>query len=424
MQRRVVCLVSPQQMEGPFVDPSTAVTLDPTPTIPMPRSCPMRPPDHYATLREHPPRKVDLPNGRPAWLVTRHCEVRQLLTHPDVTAQRADPGFPLQINLPDTFATDVLVSLVGMDPPQHTAVRRTLVAEFTAKRAHAARERTQACVDAHLDRLEERGGGDLIAELALPVPSTLICELLGLPDQDRDLFISSTAVILDRNADLATQERTNERLLSYLDAVVTGKRREPTDDLLGRLVRTHLHGEDGRLDHDMIVGLARLLVVAGHEATPNMAGLAILALLRQPGLLARLRREPDLWPAAVDELLRYASIADQSTSRVALRDIEIGGVVIPAGDGIIGLNAAANWDPAAFDRPEVLDLDRPRRRHLAFGHGAHQCLGQNLARMHLEVMVSTLFDRLPGLKLAVALEQLEFKDDSTVYGLRALPVTC
>lgn len=349
-----------------------------------------------------------------------------MINHPDVTASRTHPGFPLQIDLPDRIAEDELVSLVGMDPPVHTAVRRTLVGEFTVKRATAARARTQECVDSHLDAMLDRGHAELIADLALPVPSQMICELLSLPHADCDLFISSTAVILDRDATQDQQYATNIALLDYLDDAVAAKARtvsrgEPTDDLLGRLIATHHDKRGGELDHHAIVGLARLLVVAGHEATPNMIGLAVLALLAYPEQRRRLTLEPERWPAAIDELLRYFSIADQSTSRVALTDIRLGGVTIPAGDGIIGLNAAGNWDPTAFTHPETLDLERGSRRHLAFGHGAHQCLGQNLARMHLHVVLSTLFERMPQLRTTVPINQLRFKDDSTVYGLRALP---
>ncbi|MGP3953969.1 cytochrome P450 [Streptomyces sp. 7N604] len=393
------------------------------PAFPMPRSCPMRVPEQYAQLRaEAPISKVALQHGRTAWLLTRQEDIREFLVHPQVSTDRLHPGSPLQVRLPVGVPKERLVGMVGMDGPEHIARRRLVLPEFTVKRVQRMRPRVQEIVDTCLTSMLDAGrSADLIEAFAAPVPSMVVCELLGVPYADNAFFLAKTAVILSRNATRAEQEQAYAELLDYLGEVVSDKEREPSDDLIGRLINNLR--DSGAYDRDLVLGMARLLLVAGHEATPNMIALGTIGLLEHPHQLAELRADPGLVPQAVEEMLRYFSISDQATFRVALSDIEIGGVTIREGEGVIGLNASANWDGDFYENPEVLDIRRDVGRHLAFGYGPHQCIGQNLVRMNLEVVLSTLFARVPGLRLAVPAAELPLKNDQIVYGVHELPVT-
>ncbi len=309
-----------------------------------------------------------------------------------------------------------------MDPPEHGPARRAVVGEFTVRRMQALRPRIQEIVDDHIDAmLAGPRPTDLVQALALPVPSLVICELLGVPYADHDFFQSRSKLLLDRTTSADARQAGIDELQSYLDDLVTAKEHEPTDDLLGRQVLKQR--EAGVEDHDSLVWLAFLLLIAGHETTANMISLGTLALLSNPEQLAAITTDPARTPDAVEELLRYFAIADSVTSRVALADVEVGGTHIQAGEGVIALGNAANHDPEVFDDPDTLDVQRGARHHVAFGFGAHQCLGQNLARVELQIVFDTLFRRIPDLRVTAAVEELAFKDDASVYGVQELPVT-
>jgi cytochrome P450 len=391
--------------------------------FPVTRSCPFHPPQEYAQLRETDPiSKVELPTGRTAWVVAKHDDVRRLLADPRVSSDRANPNFPLMLRQDPDTPRQQFRSLISMDPPEHTGHRRSVVNEFTVKRMRALRPRIQEIVDSHIDAmLAGPRPADLVQALSLPVPSLVICELLGVPYTDHDFFQSRTKVLVNRTTAPEERTRASRELRTFLDSLVTQKENEPTDDLVGRLVVKCR--ETGVADHEEIVGLATLLLVAGHETTANMISLSTVALLENPSQLTAVREDPTLLPQGVEELLRYFSIADQVTARVALEDIEIGGVRIRAGEGIIMLGLSANWDQNAFENPEKLDIRRGARHHVAFGYGPHQCLGQNLARIELEIVLETLFRRIPGLQLAAGVDELAFKTESAVYGVTELPVT-
>jgi cytochrome P450 len=257
--------------------------------------------------------------------------------------------------------------------------------------------------------------------LSLPVPTQAICELLGVPYEDRSLFDKCTATMVNRASTVEEKVGAVRQLRGYLGDLVTRMDSDPGDDLLSRLVVKYR--EAGIFDHDLLSGMAMFLLIAGHETTANMITLGIAGLLENPDQLAALRADDGLITKAVDELLRYFSVADVSTSRVTTADIELGDVVIPAGEGVIVANSAASWDERVFENPETLDINREARRHMAFGHGIHQCLGQNLARTELEIVYRTLFSRIPDLRLAVPVSELSFKADASIYGIYQLPVT-
>ncbi|MGW4801848.1 cytochrome P450, partial [Nonomuraea sp. NPDC004297] len=284
------------------------------------------------------------------------------------------------------------------------------------------RPRIQQMVDEHLDAmLAGPGPADLVTALALPVPSLVICEQLGVPYADHDFFQVHSAQLLNRKATEQERQHAVLELAVYLDKLITAKEQEPTDDLLGRQIAKQR--ENGEVDHQALISLAFLLLIAGHETTANMISLGTYMLLEHPESLDALRAQPDKIPSAVEELLRFFTIAELAMARVTLEDVELSGTVIPAGSGVVMLANAGNRDPEVYQDPERFDIDRDDRSHLAFGYGAHQCLGQNLARVELEIVFETLLRRVPGLRLAVPAEELSFKDDSTVYGMHELPVT-
>lgn len=395
----------------------------PTVTLPAQRTCPFSPPAEYEGMRENAPvSRVALPGGRTAWALTRHEDVRAMLTDPRFSSDRTHPGFPVLAEGQQQLAARFKLSLISMDPPEHGPARRAVVGEFTVKRMAALRPRIQQIVDEHVDAmLAGPRPADLVRALSLPVPSLVICELLGVPYADHDFFQSRSGRLLRRTEPMPAREKARDELRSYLDDLITAKENDPTDDLLGRQVLKQR--ETGKGDHADLVSLAVLLLIAGHETTANMISLGTLALLEHPEERGRIAEDPDVMPHAVEELLRYFSIVDAATSRVATADVEIGGVLIRAGEGVLGLGSSANHDPGVFARPGELDVGRGDRHHVAFGFGAHQCLGQNLARMELQMVFETLFRRVPGLRLAAPVDELPFKDDSNIYGLYELPVT-
>jgi cytochrome P450 len=399
------------------------VTHHPAATFPLPRTCPFSPPAEYREMQEHAPvSRVTLPTGATAWALTRHEDIRTMLADPRFSSDRTNPAFPMLIEGQRRFAGNFRPSLISMDPPVHGPARRAVIGEFTVRRMAALRPRIQEIVDEHLDMmLAGPRPADLVRALSLPVPSLVICELLGVPYADHDFFQSHSSTLLRRSTPAEERIRARDELRSYLDKLIAGKEQDPTDDLLGRQVVKRR--EDGTADHEDLVSLAVLLLIAGHETTANMISLGTVALLQHPADIAAIREDPAKTPGAVEELLRYFTIAELASSRVATADVTIGGVLIRAGEGVITLANAGNHDPEVFADPDELDIERGARHHVAFGFGPHQCLGQNLARTELQIVFDTLFRRIPELRLAAPVEELSFKDDGTIYGLYTLPVT-
>ena len=390
------------------------------PSFPMTRECPFRQPAAYQQLREQGRLGSGrLPDGRGVRVLTRHKDVRTMLADPRFSSDRRNPGFPLQVERPK--GEQFPKSMISMDGAEHAAARRAVLGEFTVRRINALLPRVQQIVDEHVEAmLAGPPHADLVRELSLPVPSLVICELLGVPYADHDFFQSRSATLLNRDAPPQQRGSAIGDLKSYLDTLVRGKVAQPTDDLLGRQVAAQRAA--GEVDVEALVATAVLLLIAGHETTANMISLGTLMLLENPERLAAITADPGKTPGAVEELLRYFTIAEFATSRVALEDVEIGGGLIQAGEGVIGLALSGNRDAEVFDRPEELDVERGARNHLAFGFGPHQCLGQNLARAELRIVFDTLFRRIPGLRLDAAVSELPFKNDANIFGLHRLPV--
>ncbi len=405
------------------VEPETGFPQSAAPRLPLRRTCPYEPPPQYAGLRAGGAvARVRLHDGRPAWVVTRHADARALLTDPRLSADIHRDGFPIIEPGQEGLRQQELPPFVKMDPPQHTAYRRMLIGEFTVKRLQAMRPGVERIVERLLDNLATGTPPvDLVEAFALPVPSMVICELLGVPYADHEYFEQRARTAIRRGSEPAQVYQAMLELITYLTKLLRRKDRSPQDDLLSRLVVEQQR--TGALTPEQVVGVAMLLLTAGHETSANMISLGTLTLLRQPELIEAMHADPGLIPGTVEELLRYLSIADTVPTRVALADIEIDGQVIRAGEGVVVLIAAANHDERVFPAPQRFDPRRSARHHVAFGYGIHQCLGQNLVRLELEVVFSTLFRRLPGLRLAVPEAEIPFKHDAELYGVWELPVS-
>ncbi|MYW17124.1 cytochrome P450, partial [Streptomyces sp. SID2955] len=298
----------------------------PLPQFPMRRTCPFSEPHEYAGLRADQPvaRAALKVNGKPAWLVTRHEHVRQVLGDSRASSNLKLPGYPHQFHIPEEMLAQVRLMMLNMDPPEHTAQRRMLIPEFTARRVREMRPRIQQIVDDHIDAMLAKGGPvDLVAALALPVPSLVVCELLGVPYEDHARFEEWSAAMMNHDLSPAEYGAAVQALDAYLDKLVTLKESEPGDDLISRFLEKNRAEQVA--DHADVVTMARLMLVGGHETTANMIALGVLALLRHPEQAAALRADPGLLPNAVEELLRVFSISDSGTARVAVADLEVGG---------------------------------------------------------------------------------------------------
>ncbi|WP_371778481.1 cytochrome P450 [Streptosporangium subroseum] len=388
-------------------------------SYPMSRTCPLDPPSDYGRLRaDHPITRVRLDfDGSDVWLVTRHEDARAVLGDANFSSDFSTPGFPARLTSqppgPGTF--------IRMDPPDHTRLRRLLVPEFTRRRMEALRPAIQRIVDGLIDAMAGRTPPvDLVEALALPLPSQVITELLGVPYDDRDFFHETTRLMGDQNVDPERRLKVRNDLRDYLDRLVAVKEEQPADDLLSRLAQGR---QEAGVSREEIVGIATLLMVAGYETVANQIAVGTVALLQNPGELAGLKSGPERLAAAVEEVVRHQTVIDYGARRAATADVEVGGQLIRAGEGVVVVLASANRDEERFGDPDRLDLCRDASDHLSFGYGVHQCMGQLLARVQLQVVWETLFRRIPDLRLAVPVEKVPFRYDMFVYGVHELPVT-
>ena len=310
----------------------------------------------------------------------------------------------------------------SMDAPEHGRARRAVLGEFTVRRMEALRPRIQRIVDERIDALlAGPKPGDLVATLSLPVPSLVICEMLGVPYADHGFFQTQTTKLVEFATTPEDRRTALETVRGYMADLIAMKEQDPPDDLLGRqIVKLR---EEGTYRRAALAELGLLLLAAGHETTANMISLSTVAFLRNPAQLAIIKADPGKTLDAVEEMLRYWTIVDAATARLCVEDIEVGGQLIRAGEGVLALSYSANRDPRAFDDPDELDITRSARHHVAFGFGPHQCLGQNLARMELQIVFDTLFRRVSTLELAADVDELPFKGSADIYGLYRLPMT-
>ncbi|HXV92200.1 MAG TPA: cytochrome P450 [Pseudonocardia sp.] len=371
----------------------------------------------YAHLREaEPVREVHLPDG-PIWLVTRYADVKEALTDPRLSKdwrytlppeqRAAAPGNPVPM-------------ILLMDPPDHTRLRKLVSRSFTARRMAGLRPRVEQIAAGLLDALPAGSTVDLMESFASPLPVEVICELLGVPAADRTDFGAWSRVMIDESP-VEDKMAASDRMVAYLTGLIDAARARPDDALLSAL--TQVSESDGdRLSQDELVGMAMLLLIAGHETTANLIGNAVLGLLTHPGQLALLRERPELLPGAVEEFLRWDSPVANAPVRYAAEDVPMGGATIPAGAVVMLGLAAANRDGARFPDAERLDVTRDAGGHVAFGHGLHFCLGAQLARIQGEVAIGALLARHPELELAADPAEIGYRHSTLVRGVTSLPV--
>jgi cytochrome P450 len=380
----------------------------------------------FARLREsRPVAPVWMPDYGRVWIITRYADVRVALTDPRLVNKICHwPGGGQ--SFPDEAAG--VHALLNTDPPEHTRLRPLVQKAFTPRRAGQLRPRTKEIAAGLLDELTARGDVvDLLGGYARPLPITVICELLGIPVADRGWI---WVTVTDYGKGSEELQRVPRELAAYFTGLIAAKRAEPGNDLLSALVLAHDNahdnaeedGAEAALTATELLSAAYHLVMAGFDTTLNLIASGTLALLTHPGEMARLRQDPSLLPAAVEELLRFANPVNHVTARFTTEDLPIGGVVIPAGEQVLIAISSADRDPAQFPDPDRLDLGRDTSGHVAFGHGIHYCLGAPLARMEAEVALGALLARFPEISLAVSPRELRWRPVSLMNGLESLPV--
>jgi cytochrome P450 len=359
--------------------------------------------------------------GMDAYLVTRHDDVKAALADPQRFSNHKPPGWA---NGGQTGAAEherfTAGNLLALDPPEHQRIRRMLTPEFTIRRMKRLEPRIVDIVDQHLDAMEQHGPpANLVADFALPIPSLVICELLGVPYEDREDFQRRATRQLNFSIPFKERMTLVEAARAHMLSLVHHARRDPGEDILGMLVREH--GDDVT-DYEL-VGIGSLLLLAGHETTSNMLGLGTIALLQRPDQLAAVRDDPDAIGPAIEELMRYLSVVQNAIARVTTTDVTIGDTVIPEGQIVILSLPSANRDPRYIEHPDTLDITRGAMGHLGFGHGVHHCLGAPLARMEMRIAFPALFRRFPNLALAEDIQDIRFHAYNLIYGAQSLQVT-
>ena len=376
----------------------------------------------FARLREsRPVAPVRMPDYGRAWIVTRYADVRTALTDPRLA--KDVHRWPGGGRSRPSEATGVYAHMLHFDPPDHTRLRRLVQKAFTQRRA-ALRPRAEEIAAGLLDEMAAARGDviDLLDAYARPLPIAVLCELLGIPVADRAWIAVAVAAYDER----AEHQRVERELAAYFTELIAAKRAEPGDDLVSALVvacdNAAADGAADELSGNELLATVFLLVMAGFDTTVNLIASGTLALLTHPGEKTRLRQDPSLFPAAVEELLRFTNPVNHANDRFTTEDVPVGDVVIPAGEWVLPAISSANRDPAQFPDPERLDLGRDTGGHVAFGHGIHHCLGAPLARMEAEVALGALLARFPGISLAVPPEELRWRPVSLMNGLESLPV--
>ncbi len=382
---------------------------------PLKRTCPFSPPPDFDTLRKIPPVRVKV-RDQEAWLITRHEDVRRALIDLRMSSDDQQPNFPHRILVPPWPRIN---SFWRMDQPEHGRLRSMVMSEFTAHRTRQLRPRVQQLIGELLDQMAELPRPvDFASAFAIQLPCLVIARIFGVPDEDVLFFKEQSSGILaqDRGPDVPLI--AYKAMSDYLGELARAKAREPADDLISRLAVDYL--AKGELTHDDLVGIVRLMIIAGHETTANLLGLSVLALLLHPDQLAEMRERPELVQGTVDEALRYWSISQDNIVRVAAEDIEIGGTTIPKGDGVIISIPSANHDDTVFSDPATFDIHRNAKSHVAFGAGPHFCPGAPLARLELELALPALFERFPDLHMEGTVDDLSFREGALVYAVDGL----
>jgi len=389
-------------------------------SLPTQRTCPFDPPPEYKRFRaEQPIARIRTPRGDLAWLVTRHKDIRAVLTDKRFSSS------PLAAGYPSYLSGDVAPPpgfFMQMDAPVHSRLRSLVVDEFKANHVETLRPRIQGIVDNMIDQLlAMEPPVDFVKVMALPTASVVICELLGVPFEDSPFIQNRTDTVLDRSRTAEETQAAAIDLMMYFDRVVAAKEDQPGEDLLSRLVATAANRE--RATHQEMVGMAALLLLGGYDTMAQVMGLGTLTLMQHPDQLAQLQEDPEVLDTLVDELVRYWSVNHAGLPRAATADVEIGGQLIKAGEGVLVMLNSGNRDESAFEKADSFDIRRQCPSHLGFGHGLHKCIGAAFARLELSIAFGTLFRRIPDLRLATDIDSLAFRHEMVLYGLKGMPVT-
>ncbi|MEE1768107.1 cytochrome P450 [Streptomyces sp. JV185] len=393
------------------------------PPFPYARQGPFTAPAQYAEMIEKGVTQVTLAqSGLRVWTVTGYANVRSLLTDPRVSASRRLPGFPFYFIAPPEFRTET--SFIGYDAPEHTRARGKVAAAFTYQRVQKMRGRIQEVVDEHIDRMLELAPPvDFHRLFSLSLPTTVICEMLGVPQDDHDFIIEHSNNMFGGRSAPEQRRAAIIEVNAYVEKLVRLKTETPGEDVISMAIAAYEESGEEYTERDL-VNMVRMLMNGGHETTASMISFGTAALLEHPEQLAELLADPEkMIGPATEELLRVVTIGDVGVPRVALEDIEIDGTVIPAGDGILCLLLTANRDPEVFPDPDELILSRGSRKQVGFGYGAHLCIGAELARLEMQIVWTTLFRRIPSLRLVKPLDDVPRKEGAIVYGVHELPVT-
>ncbi len=390
------------------------------PAVPVPRDarCPLAPPAEFENWRAADGLQLALWRHEPTWMISRYDDIRAALTDMRLSANTLG-----DLRARGEDDNDVVV-FARIDDPEHNRLRRMMTRDFTFRRAESMRPQIQELVDGFLDDMIRKGPpADLVRDFALPVPSLVISLLLGVPYEDHEFFQQHSTKGLDSRSTDEEKLVAIGAMFDYMWKLSELKEREPGDDLMSRLMTDYV--AKGQLSRDTAVMNGVILLQAGHETTAGMISLGTIALLQHPDQLARLQAtdDPAVIADMVEELMRYLSIVHSQVDRVALEDLTIDGQLIRAGERVLMNLPAGNWDTAFVDDPARLDIERNARGHLGFGFGVHQCIGQNLARVELQIALTTLFRRLPALALAVPIDELSFAGQQEIYTIHDLPVT-
>jgi cytochrome P450 len=408
------------------------VTDTPLPTTPLQGAAHLTPEffaDPYAAFRrmreESPVTEVAMPNGQRAWLVTRYDDVLAVLNDNTRLTKHMAKLMPAQW-VPTPELAFLQGTLLGVDPPDHTRLKRLVSKAFTPGRVAALRPRMAEIVEALIERMTAAaatapdGVVDFISEFAFPLPMTVVCDMIGIPGTDHNAFKAWTEKLVSATATEQEQQTAALETLVYLSGLLDAKKAAPDDTMAYALIAAR--DDDDKLTDGELLSMIFLMLLAGHETTMNVVATGMLALLENPVELKKLRDDPAMLPRALDELLRYINPTNHATERYTLEPVTFGDVTIPRRELVIAVLTAANLDPSKFPDPERLDLDRDTTGHLTFGHGIHYCLGAPLARLEAEVAFSALLSRFPDLSLAVPASSLTWRPSSLIHGLERLPL--